>query len=103
MRRFCLSWRLTATVFAAGLFVGWVILGWELWPAPPAQVHTSDLRPADRYAYLTLLAESFASTHDVAAAQTSWLGGHLASSRPTWLLLKSKPERIPCRPPSCRR
>src|SRR5271157_5453693 len=69
-----LSWRLTAAVLMAGLLVGWLLLGWNLWPAPPAQVLMSDLRPVDRDAYLTMLAGSFASNHDVAAARAHVVG-----------------------------
>jgi LCP family protein required for cell wall assembly len=69
-----LSWRLTAAVFIAGLLAGCVILGWNLWPAPPAQAHMADLRPADREAYLSMLAGVFASNHDVAAARARLAG-----------------------------
>ncbi len=77
-----LSWRLTVAVFLAGLLIGLLVLGWNLWPAPPPTVRLSDLRPGDRDAYLTMLAGSFAVDHNLAPARSqlaNWPAGQLAS------------------------
>ncbi len=67
--------------FLAGLLIGWFALGWGIWPAVPKDVLPSDLRTAEREAYLTMVAESFAADGKLAPAReklASWSNDALA-------------------------
>lgn len=67
--------------FLAGLLMGWLVLGWGIWPAAPKNALPSGLRTAEREAYLAMVAESFAVGGDLASAQeklASWPNDTLA-------------------------
>jgi hypothetical protein len=73
-------WPLVA--FLVGLLVGWLVIGWALWPVTWKNTLPPDLRPAERQAYLAMVAESLAASGDAALAQdrlASWPAGQLAS------------------------
>ena len=66
----------------AGLLIGWFALGWGIWPAVPKDALPSDLRVAEREAYISLVAESFAADGKVAPARQkleSWSNDALAA------------------------
>jgi hypothetical protein len=66
-------WPLVA--FLIGLLVGWLVIGWAVWPVTWKNTLPQDLRPAERDAYLTMVAESLAASGDTAMAQerlSSW-------------------------------
>ena len=66
-------WPLVA--FLIGLLVGWLVIGWALWPVTWKNTLPQDLRPAERDAYLSMVAESLATSGDMALAQerlVSW-------------------------------
>jgi hypothetical protein len=43
-------WPLVA--FLVGLLIGWLVIGWALWPVTWKNTLPQDLRPAERDAYL---------------------------------------------------
>lgn len=60
-------WPLLA--FVAGLFIGLVVIGWGLWPVQWTNALPSDLKSDQQYEYLTMVAESYQATGDLATAQ----------------------------------
>ncbi|NUQ39499.1 MAG: hypothetical protein HUU23_17290, partial [Caldilineales bacterium] len=54
--------------FAAGFFLGWLVMGWVIWPVQWSDVYPDDLRDISRSDYLLMAAESYAQTNDIAAA-----------------------------------
>ena len=74
-------WIWFALPLLAGLLIGWFALGWGIWPAVPKDALPADLRTAEREAYLTMVAESFATDGKVAPARekvASWSSDALA-------------------------
>jgi|WetSurMetagenome_2_1015567.scaffolds.fasta_scaffold41778_2 hypothetical protein len=72
-------WPLVA--FLIGLLVGWLVIGWALWPVTWKNTLPQDLRPAERDAYLAMVAESLATSGDTTMAQerlASWPSDLLA-------------------------
>lgn len=59
-------WPLVA--LALGLFLG-LIIGWVVWPVSYTNALPQDLRPAERDAYLGMVAESFGRNNDLALAR----------------------------------
>jgi len=53
----------------AGLLVGWLVIGWTLWPVEWAGVLPTDLGDAGREQYLDLVAESYALNKNAQLAQ----------------------------------
>jgi hypothetical protein len=60
-------WPLVA--FLVGLLIGWLVIGWALWPVTWKNTLPQDLRPAERDAYLEMVAGSLAANGDIALAQ----------------------------------
>jgi polyisoprenyl-teichoic acid--peptidoglycan teichoic acid transferase len=58
-----------ALALVAGLLVGWLVIGWWLWPVEWANALPVDLSPQTRSAYLDLVAESYARSPDAELAQ----------------------------------
>ena len=61
-------WPLIA--FVIGLLVGWLVIGWGVWPVTWKNALPMDLRPAERDQYLMMTAESFATNGDVDLARS---------------------------------
>jgi hypothetical protein len=55
--------------FVAGLVLGWVIIGWWLWPVRWTNCEPWHLRPEYQRTYVALVAESYWQTGDVARAR----------------------------------
>ncbi len=55
--------------FLLGLFIGWWVIGWWLWPVTYSNALPQDLRPDEKGQYLAMVAESYAATGDLATAQ----------------------------------
>jgi hypothetical protein len=73
-------WPLVA--FLVGLLIGWLVIGWALWPVTWKNTLPQDLRPAERDAYLEMVAESLAASGDIALAQerlASWPNDELVA------------------------
>jgi hypothetical protein len=62
-------WFLPALAFFLGLFIGWFVIGWGLWPVTYKNSLPQDLRAAEQQEYLRLAAESFAANGDLALAR----------------------------------
>ena len=80
-------WIWFALPLLAGLLIGWFALGWGIWPAVPKDALPADLRTAEREAYLTMVAESFAADGKVAPARQkveSWSSDALAADIGGW-------------------
>ena len=74
-------WVWFALPLLAGVLIGWFALGWGIWPAGPKDTLPSDLRVAEREAYITMVAEAFAEDGKVAPARQkleSWSSDALA-------------------------
>lgn len=54
-----------ALALLGGLLVGWLAIGWTLWPVQWTDVLPADLGPADREQYLDLVAESYALNKNI--------------------------------------
>jgi len=64
-----------AAAFAAGLVLGWIVLGWWLFPVEWTDATLADLHPDARAAYVQLVADGYARDGDLARAQrqlASW-------------------------------
>jgi hypothetical protein len=73
-------WPLVA--FLIGLLVGWLVIGWGVWPVTWKNTLPQDLRAAERDAYLIMVAESLDTTRDSALAMerlASWPDDVLAA------------------------
>ena len=74
-------WVWLTVPFLVGLLVGWLALGWGIWPAGPKDMQAADLRTTEREAYLAMAAESFAADGNLALARQkleSWPNDALA-------------------------
>ena len=61
-------------VFVVGLLLGWVILGWWLWPVEWSDADPWDLRPKHQVKYVSLVAEEYWQTKDVSQATEALAG-----------------------------
>jgi len=57
-----------AVAFIIGLLVGWIVLGWWLFPVQWGGTLAQDLQPAAKKMFIATEAEAFASTQDAKAA-----------------------------------
>jgi hypothetical protein len=62
-------WFLPVVAFLVGLFIGWLVIGWGVWPVTYKNSLPQDLRAAEQQEYLLMTAESFAANGDLAAAR----------------------------------
>ena len=62
------------TVFVVGLMLGWVVLGWWLWPVEWSDADPWDLRPEHQAKYVSLVAEEYWQTGDLYQATTALAG-----------------------------
>jgi len=70
LRRLVSSRRLQlGAVFLAGLIIGWLILGWWVWPVQWTNAMPWHLQPAYQERYVRLVAEAFWYSSDVRQAQ----------------------------------
>ena len=60
--------------FIVGLLIGWLIIGWWLWPVTYYDADPQDLREQHKLSYVTMVADSYALTRDVKLARER-LGG----------------------------
>lgn len=60
-------WPLIA--FVVGLLLGWLVIGWGLWPVEWKNTLPQDLAPRLQNQYLIMVAESYAATGDLQLAQ----------------------------------
>lgn len=76
--RFQSGWRSQGTrlvlAFVVGLVLGWGVIGWWLWPVRWTNSEPGHLRPEYQRIYVTLVAESYWRTGDVAQVREA-LGG----------------------------
>lgn len=63
------GWLFPLLAFVVGLLVGWLIIGWGVWPVTYTNSLPQDLRAAERDQYLSMVAESYARTGDLELAQ----------------------------------
>ena len=61
----------TAIAFIAGLLLGWLAIGWWLWPVQWANSAPPQLSAAFQEAYLAAVAEGYALTSDLAQVQAA--------------------------------
>ncbi len=54
--------------FGIGIVLGWIVLGWWLWPVTWTDALPADLTPADRATYVRLVADAYVRRPDVATA-----------------------------------
>lgn len=58
-----------AVALVAGLLIGWLVIGWWLWPVEFYDTDPVDLRAEHKRAYITMVADSYHVTHDLDAAR----------------------------------
>lgn len=65
----------TVAVFVAGLLLGWIVLGWYVFPVKWVDTTPADLRDDARRTYVQMVAESYGRTNrlDVARERLAWL------------------------------
>lgn len=63
------SWLKGAAIFGLGLLLGWLIIGWVLWPVEYYDTDPPDLRRSHQEAYISLVADSFGLNGDVQLAR----------------------------------
>lgn len=72
-------WPLIA--FVVGLLIGWLVIGWGLWPVTWTNALVQDLRPDLRNQYIAMVADSYAQTGNLDQARgrlTGWSDEELA-------------------------
>ncbi len=62
-------WFLPAVALLLGILIGWLVIGWGVWPVTYKNALPQDLRAAEQQEYLLLTAESFANSGDLEAAR----------------------------------
>jgi hypothetical protein len=62
------NWLWLAAAFAVGLLIGWIVLGWWLFPVNWTDASVKDLRQEQRYQYLSLVADSYLANGDLGLA-----------------------------------
>jgi hypothetical protein len=60
--------------FLIGLLVGWLVIGWLVWPVEWTNAQLPDLRADLRYEYVGMVAESYAQTRNLEQARTRLSG-----------------------------
>jgi hypothetical protein len=63
------TWIAVALAFVIGLVVGWLVLGWVLFPVSYTNADPWDLNPAAKGAWVTTVADAFSANHDVNLAR----------------------------------
>lgn len=63
-----ISWVKGAAIFGLGLLLGWLIIGWLLWPVEYYDTDPPDLRRSHQEVYISLVADSFGLNGDVELA-----------------------------------
>jgi len=72
-------WPLIA--FVVGLLIGWLVIGWGLWPVTWTNALIQDLRPDLRNQYISMVADSYAQTGNLDQARgrlSGWSDEELA-------------------------
>lgn len=65
---------LRGLVFAAGVLLGWLVIGWWLWPVQWSNSSPWQLAPQYQRAYIRMVAEEFGRTSDVFWAKETLTG-----------------------------
>ncbi len=61
---------ITMILFFGGCFLGWVLIGWVIWPVKyVGESYPNELVQKDRDEYLTMVADSYAANRDLALAK----------------------------------
>lgn len=60
--------------FLVGLLVGWLVIGWLVWPVTWTNAQLIDLRPDLRYEYVSMVADSYAQTRNLEQARIRLAG-----------------------------
>ncbi len=60
--------------FLIGLLVGWLVIGWLVWPVQWTNAQLQDLRADLRYEYVGMVAESYAQTRNLDQARSRLAG-----------------------------
>lgn len=63
------KWLTIVAALTAGLLVGWLVVGWWLWPVQWSSATAQDLGPAAREQWLDLVAESYSLDRNADLAQ----------------------------------
>jgi len=70
-----------ALLFAAGLLIGWLVLGWWIWPVQWTNAMPWHLQTVYQERYVTLVAETFWHSGDIREAQVALEGWEPAELR----------------------
>jgi hypothetical protein len=58
-----------AVGLVVGLLIGWIVIGWWLWPVQWVDADPWDLRPAQKEVYVAMVSDSLANNGDYSLAQ----------------------------------
>ena len=64
-----ISWLKGVAIFSLGLLLGWLIIGWVLWPVEYYDTDPPDLRRSHQEAYISLVADSLGLNGDAQLAR----------------------------------
>jgi len=64
-----ISWLKGVAIFGLGLLLGWLMIGWVLWPVEYYDTDPPDLRRSHQEAYISLVADSFGLNGDLQLAR----------------------------------
>ncbi len=67
-------YHLLGLTFVVGLFLGWLVIGWWLWPVQWTNSDPWQLRPKHQRTFVRLVAEDFGRSGDVSQAQEALAG-----------------------------
>lgn len=68
------AWLAVGLAFVLGLLVGWLLIGWVLLPVQYTNADPWDLNPSAKEQYVAMVADSFATNHDLTLARTQLRG-----------------------------
>ena len=60
--------------FVIGLLIGWMFLGWLVWPVQWKNASPADLQPDYKKIYLEMAIEAYALTGKAEDASIRWMG-----------------------------
>jgi len=60
--------------FVIGLLLGWMVLGWKIWPVKWVDTDPWDLRPEHQRRFVTLVARDYSRTGDIFRARRALAG-----------------------------
>lgn len=77
------SWLIVALAFIVGAIIGWILLGWVLFPVQYTNADPWDLNPAAKQTWVAMVVDSYSLNQDLALAQERLRGFDTQEVAPT--------------------